>query len=118
MVKNGVGTNMHFSHDYFKLDFKIFPTVRSPKYVKKNKLFVGQIEEIYVKGNRKGFATLIAEEKRSIAHMSLAFLKYDSSSVQTSIETRQDYVDLLNSFIQYGSNRLTTIKSILWWRWE
>ena len=50
--------------------------------------------------------------------MPLAFLKFDASSPETEIETFQDYVNLLNSFIHYQSNRLNTKKAVLWWMWE
>ena len=57
---------MHFTHDYYKLAFKIFPTIRSTKYVKKHKIYVGWIEEVFVKGNKRGYSSLLAIDERII----------------------------------------------------
>ena len=110
---------MNFSHRYYKLKRKVFPSVRSVNYMNDNKLKIGDFDKIFVKGKLDGNAKIIAEEGNRIMNMSLAFLKYDSESHETHIETVQEYIDLLNSFIRpWSSNKSQTIKSIIWLMWK
>jgi len=108
---------MKFSHYYYKLHEKVFPTVRSVKYLEDHNLSIGDIDEIFINNISKGNAVVIAEQQYIISNMGLAFLKYDAESPKTHIETHQEYVDLLNSFIRFDSNRLGTTKSVLWMAW-
>jgi len=109
---------MKFTHKYDKLEGKVFPTVRSIKYMEKHDLSIGSVDDVYIGKDLVGTAVLIAEQRRQISDMHLSFLKYDSNYDYEEIESHQDYVELLNSFIPYKSNRLGTTKSILWWVWK
>ena len=108
---------MKFSHYYYKLNRTIFPTVRSINYLKSKGLKIGSIEQIHITGLYQGTAKLLLEEQKEISWMGLAFLKYDGDADGITINTEQDYVDLLNSFIPFKSNTRSTVKSILWWQW-
>jgi len=111
---------MNFSHYYDKLNYAVFPTVRSVNYMDKHNLKIGSIDDIYVKRKFIGRAKLIVYQIQKIKEMSLNFLRYDSTCDELDeIIDKKDYIDLLNSFLPagWGHNRLTTTKAILWWRW-
>ncbi len=112
---------MNFKHDYDKLERDVFPTVRSKGYMKKHGIGIESFNYHgeccdEVKTPTKTFtAQLIAFEDEPIQHMPLSFLKYDAAPIP--INSHQDFVDLLNSFIPQGNpHKLTTVKRILWWK--
>ncbi len=105
---------MNFKHDYDKLERDVFPTVRSKGYMKKHGLKIGSRDNVT---QPSGFhkSDLIEFEDEEIGKMPLSFLKYDAAPLP--IETKEDYVDLLNSYIPKGNpHKLTTVKRILWWK--
>jgi len=110
---------VNFKHKYYKLDHDIFPTVRSVNYNGKHGIRAGSVENVNVDHICKGRAMLIHVEQKQIEQMSLAFLQFDANHPLGKIYVRQDYIDLLNSFLPkgWGKNTLTTMKAILWWRW-
>lgn len=100
-----------FSHDYDKLMSKIFPTVRSVDYMEEHELKIGDIVDI-VSPLMRFNAKIIDFEDWKICDMELGFLKYDCYPIPC--ESYQDYVDLLNSFIKFKSNKISTKKRVIW----
>jgi len=90
----------------------IFPTIRSRGYMEKHGLSIGSLEDVR-SPNMKFQAQLIDFEDWKICDIELVFLQYDAYPIP--ITSHQDFVDLLNSFIKWDSNKITTIKRILWW---
>jgi len=107
---------MNFSHTYYKLDHFIFPTVRSVNYLERHRLEVGDWDKLYIRGKKIGSIYIIGRENKAIKDMSLGFLQFDGNCPDFHINTKQDYINLLNSFLPkgWGHNNLNTIKSIIW----
>lgn len=104
-----------FKHPYTKLNYPIFTTIRSVDYMKKNNLNIGSIDSVIVEGINKGNAILIGYYDSPINDMPFELLKYDTSPLVCN--TYDDFIKILNSFIQFPSNQLTTIKRITFWMW-
>jgi len=99
---------VRFKHDYDKLEKNIFPTIRSIHYLEG---MVGRIFTVESK-TKKFEAVYIGHDIKMIKEIPLSFLKYDAAPLP--IESHQDFVDLLNSFVpKYNPNRLSTKKKIL-----
>ena len=87
--------NINFSHNYHKLQQKRFTTIRGKSLFKQLK--TSQV--IDVETPKEQFrATVVGLERRKIYEMDLAFLKADAEYPTFTINTVQDFVDLLNSF--------------------
>jgi len=106
---------MNFTHWYDKLDYPIFTTIRSVGYMAKHNLKINDVESIYHKKNYIFSAILIAYQDMKIEDMDIQLLRFDANSKVDGIyiHNHQGFVDLINSFIQYKSNRLTTRKRIM-----
>ncbi|WP_064496473.1 hypothetical protein [Methanocaldococcus jannaschii] len=104
---------INFSHDYFKLREQRFTTIRSKHYLKNKGLRVGDV--VKIKHPSGEFpAKIVGVEVKRICDIPLEILKKDAEFEGFNIKTHQDFVDLLNSFIPYKSNKLTTEKAIIY----
>ena len=102
----------NFSHDYYKLRRPFFTTIRSIKY----KAEPGQIGWITLKIKALFLGKIMAYNDMRICDIPLELLKDDAEYPGFSINSHEDFVELLNSFLPYKSNRLTTIKRIFFIR--
>ena len=98
-----------FNHPYFKFLNAEFTTIRGKTKMKKFK----DGEEIvvtYKDGHRIYYidATVVKRELVKLKDLSLEFLQEDANCPKHKIDTRQDFIDLLNSF--YPRNRFPHLK--------
>lgn len=104
-----------FRHKFYKLYKDEFTTIRSKKYVKNNRLSIGEI--VNIKSPIGNFNVEVTDIKiRKICDIPLDILKEDGDYPNFEIKLHQDFVDLLNTFIPYKSNKLTTEKAIIYFR--
>ena len=86
-------TSLRFSHEYRKLDDRVFTTIR------REQLHVeGDVIDITFNGSQPSFkATILAIFRKSLKEMSDGFLMYDTAPLTN---TRGEAVKLLNSFYE------------------
>ena len=103
-----------FTHNYDKSNDRVFTTVRSVNYMKKHNLLLGSIDTVTFP-DKKFLGKLIAYQDLTINNMSLDLLKYDVSPLPC--ETKEDFVDILNSFLPlgWGHNTIWTTKRLMVW---
>ena len=100
---------INFKHEYMKLLFPVFPTIRGKSWFKKIK--VGDIRLINVKRCHLYDAKLIYKKILRIKDISLDFLQWDTSypaylgpdaypkpTQYKIIDDHEQFIDLLNSF--------------------
>ena len=100
---------INFSHEYNKLNFLIFPTIRGKSWFKKIK--VGDIRSVHVNRCHLYDAKLIYKKIVRIKDISLDFLQWDTAypiylgpdaypkPIQYNIiADHEEFIDLLNSF--------------------
>ena len=93
---------INFKHHYDKLNNLIFPTIRSPNYVKKHYLVKGRAVKIYIDNIHFGNAVFIDSEIKKLGDLSNYFLIYDGYSKGLPIFTRAEYYKLLDSFNRFS----------------
>ena len=91
--------NINFSHFYHKLEDPKFPTVRGKNFCKNKKIVL--LDKVNITVNRFYFCSteIYDIEIQRIEDLPTAFLIYDGSSYEIEIESREQYIQLLNSFI-------------------
>lgn len=106
--------NINFKHYYLKLYFSEFTTVRG-KYQFGN-FSVGESVNIYVNKILFCTAEITKKELKPLKDLSLEFMKLDGEWKDFKINTKQDFVDLLNSFLPaiYQKATLESEKTILY----
>lgn len=107
---------LNFKHLYYKLQLHEFPTVRG-KY-SYNKFSIDELVEVRVDKKQFGTAILFGKEIVKLNDLSLEFMKLDGEYTGFVINTKQDYVDLLNSFLPeiYQKATLESEKTIFYFR--
>ena len=104
----------NFSHNYDKLRYPTFTTIRSVHYMKKRNLKIGSIGWITLKRKKLFKAVIMGYRDMRICDMPIDLLKLDSKYDDFEIKDHQDFVNLLNEFNRFKNNRLTTIKRIIY----
>lgn len=88
-------TEIKFRHKYRKLSADTFTTVRGKSQF--TRCQVGG-EMLVITPDEKFVAVVEAKTLEKISNMDVAFLKADAEYGDFKINSRQDFVDLLNSF--------------------
>ncbi len=105
---------INYSHKYYKLDSKKHTTVRSVNYCEKSGIKLGNSITETLDGKPYSLSVLTDVKIEKIENMTIKFLKEDAEYDGFILETRKQFVDLLNSFNEkYNPNKITTKKAIL-----
>jgi len=94
---------INFKHEYYKLKQNIFPTLRGKSFKAKP----GEIVKITI--NRQFFCYALVQDTiiLKITDIPLMALKYDGEYPDFHINSRQEFIDLLNNF--YPRNRFPNV---------
>lgn len=101
--------NINFQHKYWKLDNESFSTIRGKSYYEKYE--PGEIVCISLNREKLGIAQIDLVKIERICDLSLDFLKQDGEYEGFTINSHQEFVDLLNSF--YPRNRFDKARADL-----
>lgn len=103
-----------FSKAYIKLTQPLFTTIRSVKYLEKYNIKINDIVMINIEGEDIFKAIVVGFYDMKIENMTSELLKYDTNAFNYCINNKEEFVDLLNSFIpKYNPNRLSTKKRLI-----
>lgn len=115
-------TYINFSHDYYKLQFPIFPTIRGKSWFKK--INIDDIKDITKQRRFLYKAVIIDKYLMRIKDIPLEFLQWDTALLlslgwkkfsRITIFSYQEFCDLLNSFIPpfYTQSNIDSEKTII-----
>lgn len=100
---------INFAHEYHKLDDKEFTTIRGLSYLNKIPREVrSRVARIKVKREHRFNARILYTTKEQVKNLELKFLKKDAEYPGFILQSKEDFVDLVNSF--YPRNRFTNLK--------
>jgi hypothetical protein len=109
---------VNFAHHYYKLIGSRFTTIRGETWPRRKGLIAGDLVQINVDGIKQGIAEVVDIQHTRLRDISLDVLQRDGDYPGGRIETKRDFLQLINSFRKWGAYEWQSLVSVITMEWK